>query len=157
MDLALTSRLLTNPLNVSDAQKLRATARALRGAAQAGQTQALLRGKHLALMCDEAEFEPAALFEQAALGLGARVSRIPVQDPRAAGAGDTLRVLARLYDAVECERAGPDTVLALQHAIGVPVFNGLAAPGHALMRLCEGSDEDERRSLVQASLVHTIV
>jgi len=156
MDLALTSRLLTAPLSEGDARIVRATAEALRGAAQTGRTQALLRGKHVAVMCDEADFEPAAVFEQAAQELGARVSRIPVQDLRDAGARDALRVLARLYDAVECEHASADAATALQHALGVPVFNGLAAPGHALMRLRESQDEGERRRLVQAMLVHTV-
>lgn len=156
MDLALTQRLLTAPLDSADAAALRVTARALRGAEQAGRAQPLLRGKHLAVMCDEAGCEPAALFEQAALALGARVSRIPMQDTRAAAARDALRVLSRLYDAVDCECASADAALALQRAIGVPVFYGVAAPEHALMQLREAGDDGERRSLVQALLVHAV-
>lgn len=159
MKQALLSRHLTEDSFVlADARLLLETAAELHRAEEAGLAQPLLRGKHVALMCDDPQCEAAQLFQDAATRLGARVSRIR---PDAAETGVAhgerdARALGLLYDAVECEHAPAEVAERLRRAAGVPVFNGVARPGHALMRLCSEPTEAERRSLVQSLLVRTL-
>lgn len=125
---------------------LLATAQRLQHAADSGAPERPLRGKFIALLCD-ADNEAAALaFEQAAMALGAVVSRLA---PGALSAPGAARLLSRLYAAVACE--GDCSALAPQIAseADVPVFHGLVQalrplaahtawpPGLAVQRLVQ--------------------
>ena len=157
-------RMLTEDQLVSaDQRALLETAAALRRAEQAGFAQPLLRGKHIALMCGDPHCETARRFLDAATRLGAQVSRIQA-DAAATGPDDgerDARMLGRLYDALECEHAPAEVAERLRRIAGVPVFNGVARPGNALMQLWASQTpveptEAEERSLVQSLLVHTL-
>lgn len=167
----LNDRLLAPaPLTASESKALVGTAQALRRAAQAGLPQLLLRGKHIALLCDLDNCEPAELFTTAATGLGARVSRVrpdaALLDDGAAnvGAAATARMLGKLYDAVECDHMPADAARRLQREVGVPVFNGLGREDHPLADLLPALDghgtpaehAQDRIYLMQALLVNTI-
>jgi ornithine carbamoyltransferase len=162
MNSSLNQRLLTlDTIPHLEARTLLKSAEGLKRAAQAGIAQQPLRGKHIAVLCSQADCQAADRFEAAAAGLGARISRI---EPDAMllrgdreGARATARVLGKLYDAVECDHLPADVALRLQREVGVPVYNGLASNEHPLARLlpAEG-DENERRYLVQALLLATI-
>ena len=102
------------------AQALVARAQALHASPAA---DTLLRGRHIAVMCDDPACPSALALEQAATALGARVSHIPHQTLSADNAA-ALRLLGRLYDAVDAVHLAPDEARRLQQAIGVPVLNG---------------------------------
>lgn len=106
------------------APALLARAQALHASTSA---DSLLRGRHIALMCDDPGCASARALEQAAMALGARVSRIPQQTLTPDNAA-ALRLLGRLYDAVDGEHLPPEEARRLQQTIGVPVLNG-ARPG----------------------------
>lgn len=161
MNLALSRRLLSaEPLSPRDAQAVLGTAETLRRAAEAGVEQPLLKGKNIAVLCEDPGCESANAFAAAASALGARVSRIPADASlRDAGAGgDTARDMARmlglLYDAVECDDLPPDVAHRLQGLLNVPVYNGLARGDHPLQRLSTGALPPAL--LVQAMLVQTL-
>src|SRR5436190_19665040 len=83
-----------------------ASARTLKGAAASGRAQPLLRGRNLALMCEQQGEPDAALFHRAATGLGAHVSLVrPTPDELATPADvkHTAHMLGRLYDGIECQ------------------------------------------------------
>jgi len=119
-------------LSKQDVLSLLAGARALERAERCGVAQQPLRGKNLALLGTPADEAGAAAFRRAAARLGAKVACIPAEG---AGTGDTVALLGRLYDAVDCE--GVDGVLVdrLRRDAGVPVYDGLAAPQHAMRAL----------------------
>lgn len=156
------------PYPAAEARQLIDQARSLRIAAQstAGLTAAgrLLRDKNLGLLCDRVDSVDAALFRRAATALGARIAHIrpalsassPPSQVQAMG-----RLLGRLYDAVECQGLDPALVASLRDAARVPVYDGIATPGHPSAGLGEqvGGDIDaaEGRCLVlQAMLLNAI-
>ncbi|HET9645965.1 MAG TPA: hypothetical protein VFP68_22010 [Burkholderiaceae bacterium] len=131
-------RLLSSePLADAQAQALFSSAEALRRSDEAGSVKPSLRGRNIALLCDDPSCQAAALFEKAATQLGARVARLP-SDPallRQNGDGrQTARLLGRLYDAVECDEMPPDAAERLQREAGVPVFRGIARVDHPLQK-----------------------
>jgi ornithine carbamoyltransferase len=146
-------------LSEADAQSLVDTALALKQAAQAGAAPPLLAGKNIALLSTDPQGASAAEFSRAASALGARVSRIEPDAALLAADGGSLRMLARLYDAIECDGLPQDAAQRLQRLVGVPVYNGLARNGHGLgallPRLAPASAEDPLY-LVQAVLVQTV-
>ncbi|MEO7850953.1 MAG: ornithine carbamoyltransferase, partial [Rubrivivax sp.] len=125
------------PYPASEARELIAQARSLRivAASPAGLLAAggLLRDKNLGLLCDRVDSVDAALFRRAATALGARIAHIhpalstasPPSQVQAMG-----RLLGRLYDAVECQGLDPALVASLRETAGVPVYDGIATPGH---------------------------
>lgn len=134
-------------------------ARALQSAARAGGPRPLLRGRHLGLMCRDADLAAAALFREAACELGARVSQVvPIHldvDP-AEAVGDTARLLGRLYDAVECQGLAAPVVSDLRARAGIPVFAGVATDEHPsalLVARLDGAGADRRRYVLQAVLI----
>jgi ornithine carbamoyltransferase len=150
------------PLSAADARAVIDIARRLRDAEAAGAPQALLKGKHLALLCPDAACVAAQHFADAATGLGARVSRLDPETLKIAGeptARDAVALLARLYDAVECDHVNEGLAERLRRTTGLLVFDGIADDSHPLMQLAvqAGAPEpDERRRLVQALLVHRL-
>jgi ornithine carbamoyltransferase len=149
MNLPLNHRVLQmRPLPPADAELLLGTARALKRAAQAGIAQPLLQGKNIVVHSEGAEDAAASPVATAAAALGARVSR--------------LRLLARLYDAVDCECLPAADAARLQVELGVPVYSGLVRGGHPLHLLGDSlgggkAPADDADYLVQALLVNTVV
>ncbi len=125
-------------LSDGDTETLLKNARVLRRATEECQTNTLLRGKKLALLCDSEEADDAALFKSAASNLGAHVSHIR---PRLTELSKpdvlrhTARMLGRLYDGVECQGLAPALVEAVGREAGVPVYDGLASAAHPTARL----------------------
>ncbi|MED5621892.1 hypothetical protein [Ideonella sp. BN130291] len=160
MKSTLTHRLLSGArLSAADSQALLNAARTLKQAAQTGTPTLLLRGKHIALLCDQADSPGGRVFEQAATQLGARVSRLRVDALLCAEGerAESARMLARLYDMVECERLTPAQARALQAEAGVPVCNGLSRSEHPITSLlAPDADDTDRLYLMQAALMNTI-
>ncbi len=164
----LSERLLANAtLEARDRQTLLQTAQRLQRAARDGGAARLLSGRHVAIAIAaeaEAGATPArALFERAALQLGARVSRIA---PGILGHGEhaaraaTARLLPRLYDAIDCHLGSTGHALALHRGCGVPVYLALGGARHPIRALVDelaGIDgELALFRLVQAVLVETL-
>jgi len=159
MNLSLSHRLLhQESLSNGDVQALLGTAESLLRAAQAGIEQRPLKGKNIAVLCRTPDCPCAREFEAAATGLGARVSRIPpdaalLLDDHAA-THDTLKMLSRLYDAIECDELPLEVARRLHRTLGVPVYDGPARNDHPLQRLAvEGISPGY---LLQALLVNTL-
>lgn len=139
-------------------------ARALQGAARAGTTRPLLRGKNLGLLCKAEDDRDAALFRRAAVELGGHVSYIRPSLSEASTPQevlDTARMLGRLYDAVECQGMAHTLVERVGVDAGVPVYDGIASPEHPTARLSDllggdASPADNRRFVLQAVLLSTI-
>ncbi|WP_198971779.1 ornithine carbamoyltransferase [Xylophilus sp. ASV27] len=139
-------------------------ARMLQDAARQGTTRSWLRGKNVALLCEDGDAEDQTLFHEAATGLGARVARIhhslagldTPQEVRHAA-----RLLGRLYDALECQGMAPNLVRQLSAEAGVPVYDGLASSRHPTAALATqlpglAHARDKRRFVLQAVLLHTL-
>jgi ornithine carbamoyltransferase len=150
---------------LGDMGALMANARALADALRAGDSLAgLLNGRNIGLVSTERSCADSLLFAEAATELGARVSHLR---PSLADAGtpgavqQTARMLARLYDAVECQGMSHDAVKEVGEAARIPVYDGIASPGHPTASLVDRLDPDRsqaqrRRLLVQAILIGTI-
>ena len=154
----------SDPMSASSVDAVLSQARALQSAAGSGAMQALLRGKNLGLLCESEGAAEAVLFRRAALELGAHVSYIRPSLSELSTPGDvqhTARMLGRLYDAVECQGVTPALARRIRAEAGVPVYDGIASPGHPTARLAAllGTDtslEDNRRFVLQAVLLDTI-
>jgi len=150
-----------SPAGAVDA--LLASARLLQRAEPGSDTERLLRGKNLGLVCDSESGFDAILFRDAAAALGATVSYLrPELAPPGETAGSAplraARLLGRLYDGIECQGLAPALVRQLANEAGVPVFDGLATAAHPSARLAlelAGDDpaERKRRLIVQAVLL----
>jgi ornithine carbamoyltransferase len=127
--------LLPEGMPAADLRALVLGAFGLKRAARQGTAPAPLRGKHVAVFSEDGQSEVAQAFEQAATRLGARVSHLRPRPELLAAEGTEVGVLGRLYDAIEWEGLAPEAALRLQETTGIPVFNGLADPGHPLARL----------------------
>lgn len=129
----------------------------------AGGATPSLRGRNLALVCEEDDAD-TALLRRAATGLGMQVARIRPAlgaDSSAREIEDTARVLGRLYAAVEWPGMPLPLLEQVARGAGVPVYDGMSSAGHPLARLAEqlpgeDSDEDKRCLLLQAVLVGTL-
>jgi ornithine carbamoyltransferase len=111
----------------------------LKAAAAQGDGRQPLRGRKLALLGNGRGDGQAGVpdpLQQAALALGAQVSRVRSQGLPAT-LGDTARLLGRLYDAVDCPGLGGEALQRLDREAGIPVFNGLADGDHPLGALAE--------------------
>lgn len=139
-------------------------ARTLRLAAHDDAIQPLLRGRNLALLSEADGGEDATLFRRAAVELGAHVAHVrPSLSEQSTPdqVRKTAKMLGRLYDALECHGLDPDLVRQVGREAGVPVYCGLASPGHAtaaLVQLIVGDEPpaDKRRFVLQAVLLSTI-
>lgn len=112
----------------------------LRRASREGVSATPLRGRNLALLNDGASGGGAARLRRAALELGAKVAELRTQDTGIGPGADaraTLRLLGRLYDAIDCEGLPPAVVEEIARETAVPVFNGLGAtsPARAIAEL----------------------
>ena len=168
MSLSLSRHLLDgDALDADEARSLVEIACRLRLTAREAGESLPLRGRHVAIPGDDHDAPSARLFERAAAGLGARVSRIGsaalLEGPERAG--HAARMLGSLYDAVDVVSFAPAQARELQEAAGVPVYADLGGEGGPLRRLvpvfelaqpaCCSVDETLLR-LVQAVLVETM-
>jgi ornithine carbamoyltransferase len=158
---ALPSSSVDEPWDRDTPEHVLAQAELLLAAARGGTAGALLRGRHLALLCSDAGQPAARLFHVAVEALGARVSDIAPLHPDAAGRhADTARLLGRLYDAIECQGLESTVVAELRSHAGVPVFAGLATDAHPsawLAARLDAPDPERRRvALLQAVLVRAL-
>jgi ornithine carbamoyltransferase len=138
-------------------------ARDLRQRSASGASPPLLRGRNLGLTSEAGHDGEAALFLRAASELGAHVAMFRVTLTRSSDDADIVRiahVLARLYDAVECQGLAPELVRRLGEAAGIPVFDALASASHPSSELVERLGgpvaEDDRRFVLQAVLVQAL-
>jgi len=126
-----------------------------------------LSGRHVAIAGEDHDTPSARLFERAASGLGARVSRIgsaALLEGRER-AHHAARMLGSLYDAVDVLAFAPAQARELQEIAGVPIYADLGGDADPLQRLlpqlsgaqpdCCPADETLLR-LVQAVLVETM-
>ena len=164
MQATLSERLLAPAgIGATDRESLLRTALRLHRAALDGTLAPLLAGRHVAIASDAGRTPAEDLFERAATRLGARVSRISLDLLRADATPArhaAVRLLPRLYDAVDCEQGQACHALALQRRSGVPVYLALAGAGHPLRALLSELPADDPdaalTSLVQAVLVETL-
>ncbi|MGD9020980.1 MAG: ornithine carbamoyltransferase [Lysobacterales bacterium] len=115
-------------------------ARDLKRAKYAGNEEARLRGKNIALIFAKASTRTRCAFEVAAYDQGANVTYL---DPTGSHLGkkesvkDTARVLGRMYDAIEYRGDAQDIVEELAAHAGVPVYNGLTDQFHPTQMLAD--------------------
>jgi ornithine carbamoyltransferase len=168
MSLSLARHLLDgDALDADAARAIVEAACRLRLAASAPGALAPLRGRHVAIAGDDHDKPSVRLFERAAAGLGARISRIgstALLEGRAR-TGHAARMLGSLYDAVDVVPFTPEQARALQEIVGVPVYADLGGDSDPLRRLLpvferaqpSASSQDETLlRLVQAVLVETM-
>lgn len=141
-------------------------ARALQRSAEAGATQPLLRGRRFGLLdaAGDAGKDDVALFDRAAIELGAQVAHInpsltELSEPLEVG--HTAHMLGRLYDAVVCQGVAPSLVRQLSAEAGIPVYDGIASSNHPLAKAADllgpaTPVADKRRFLLQALLVRNM-
>lgn len=102
---------------------------------------AALRGRNLALLCgDGAGGDGAAALQRAAAELGAQVAYLRASDTCPDGNNidhPTVRLLGRLYDAIDCCGLAADQVETIAREAGIPVFNGLGGRDHPARSLAE--------------------
>jgi ornithine carbamoyltransferase len=135
-------------------------AEGLAAASLSGAVPLLLLGRNLGILCHAATGPEATLFANAASELGAHVACIPITlTDRSALATirETARMLARLYDAVECLDMSPLLVELMQESADIPFFPGLSTDGPRTAALMERSRllPNARRRILQASLAQT--
>lgn len=151
-------------MSPTERNALLASASSLKGAAQSGRMQPLLRGKNIGLLCEASQSADADLFMRAASELGARVARIrPTLTglPTPADARHIAHMLGRLYDAIECQGLPAALVQQIREEAGVPVYDGIGCADHpstALATMLDGdaTDIDNRRYVLQALLLSTL-
>jgi len=153
-----------SPPSAGTAEALLASARLLQRAETGSETEGLLRGKNLGLVCESEGDADAILFREAAAALGASVSHIrPDLAPPDGATGPlrTARLLGRLYDGIECQGLAPELVRQLGRDAGVPVFDWLAGPNHPTAQLAQrlagsGSLAKKRQLILQAVLLFAL-
>ncbi len=146
-------------------QAVVAHALALQRAALTGPPQPLLRGKNFGLLCEaESASGEAAMFRRAAMELGAHVAHIRASLSAFGTPQEvqhTARLLARLYDAVECQGMPSVLVYQVGLAVDMPVYDAVASQRHPTARLAdllgaESPAEDRRRFVLQAVLIGSL-
>lgn len=116
------------------------TARRLKQASRQGQADAPLRGCNFALLNDTTPADGTGSLRLAATELGVKVSHLRPSEARIAEDSvdaATVRLLGRLYDAIDCEDMPPALVARVARDAGVPVFNGLGNLRHPLRVLAD--------------------
>ncbi|KQW42452.1 MULTISPECIES: hypothetical protein [unclassified Roseateles] len=92
-----------------------------------------LHGRRLALLSPMSGDEGQRDFNAAAIALGAQVSLVAPgldESSSAAQIDAVAGLLSHLYDAVECQHLPETLVRHIARSTGIPVFLGLALPGH---------------------------
>jgi ornithine carbamoyltransferase len=136
---ALPYRRLWSPdlLSRDDVHALLENTTALRRKARRSNAWQPLRGRRFALLC--AAPGPAAdTFTRALASVGGSVALLGAKAwAEQRDLPGAARLLGRLYDAIDGGDAAPALVEHIDRHAGVPVFNGLAQPDHALRLLAE--------------------
>src|SRR5690242_20000765 len=105
----------------------------LKRAKYAGSEVPRMRGKNVALIFEKTSTRTRCAFEVAAYDQGAHVTYL---DPTSSqighkeSAGDTARVLSRMFDGIEFRGKAQATVEELAEGSDVPVYNGLTDEWH---------------------------
>jgi ornithine carbamoyltransferase len=113
---------------------------ALKAARRAGEEEARLRGKRIALAFEKTSTRTRTAFEVAAFDQGAHVTYL---DPAGSQMGhkesiaDTARVLGRIYDAIAYRGAAQSAIEELAEFAGVPVYNALTDEWHPTQMLAD--------------------
>jgi ornithine carbamoyltransferase len=115
-------------LPAGEQQRVADLAASLAEAYRSGRVLQPLRGKNLAVLCEDPACAGSDVICRAANALGARVTHIrpsdalnaPARGPDAVGS-----LLGRLYDAIDCYGVAPEMVDRLVQTTGRPVFNAL--------------------------------
>ena len=150
-------------LNEPERQEVLRLARRLRAQALAGHPGMPLAGRHVAIIA-KADSPAVQIVEEAASRLGAHVSyvdRLALDTVRTRAA--LAKLLADLYDAVDCDDAPEDSALALEQLCDLPTFLGLGDERHPIRQLLPALNDESGMpaasehadvvSLIQAVLV----
>lgn len=89
-----------------------------------------LSGRRIGLICASRQAPAAALFIEAAEGLGAQVAVLQASDVLDAGEAQQdklMRMLSRLYDVIECQDLPSAAVRHIAERVAVPVLANLGA------------------------------
>jgi ornithine carbamoyltransferase len=95
-----------------------------------GSVSQALAGRRIGLICESRRAPAAALFIEAAEGLGAQVAVLhatDVVDARAGQQDKLVRMLSRLYDVIECQDLPATAVRHIAELVAVPVLANLGA------------------------------
>ncbi|MGQ3050180.1 MAG: ornithine carbamoyltransferase [Roseateles sp.] len=123
-----------------------------------------LRGKRLALFTMTPGDEGQRDFVTAATALGAQVSLVApgLDESSSAEQIDAVaRLLSELYDAIECQHLPEALVRRIAQGARIPVFFGLAMPGHPTAALTKDLGASlppalRRCRILQAALVLSV-
>lgn len=129
-----------------------------------------LQGRNIAVLCLQPDEAALASLEEAASSLGARLARLDAQGwlEDSADSPALLRMLERLYDAVDCEGLPAERAQALQRQCALPVLVNLSQTQQAVKALAPqlralrspeahpASLAEEEVLLVQALLVSSL-
>jgi ornithine carbamoyltransferase len=99
-----------------------------------------LSGANIALIFEKASTRTRCAFEVAAHDQGAHVTYLEPSGSHIGhkeSAGDTGRVLGRMYDGIQYRGFSQNTVEELAALSGVPVWNGLTDEWHPTQSLCD--------------------
>ena len=124
----------------SEMQYLLDLSRDLKRAKYAGTEVQRMRGKNVALIFEKTSTRTRCAFEVASYDQGAHVTYL---DPASSqlghkeSAGDTARVLSRMFDAIEFRGKAQATVEELAEGSDVPVYNGLTDEWHPTQMLAD--------------------
>ncbi len=145
-----------------EAQALLAEAMAMKRAK--GGVSAILRGRHVALLCEPsapADAQAGAdAFTAAATALGAVVVRLQPSKLQLGGRRlrrDVARTLGGLYSAIACEGMDEQLVAQLLRWTGVLVLHGVAAPTHPTWLLAGEMTAGEQAGAAQRQENHRFV
>ena len=124
----------------TEMQYLLDLSRDLKRAKYAGTELPRMRGKNIALIFEKTSTRTRCAFEVASYDQGAHVTYL---DPSSSqighkeSAGDTARVLSRMFDAIEFRGKAQTTVEELASGSDVPVYNGLTDEWHPTQMLAD--------------------
>ncbi len=133
---------------------------ALKIAKYAGNEEARLTGRNIALIFEKSSTRTRCAFEVAAHDQGAHVTYL---DPSGSQMGhkesiaDTGRVLGRMFDAIEYRGSAQANVEELALHAGVPVFNGLTNEWHPTQMLADFLTMHEHAGKPYADLSYAFV
>lgn len=135
-------RRLWSPLRLSadELQGLRAAAEQLRRAGRAQASTSVLRGRHLAVICDGPLPPVMRALARSFSDAGGTVTLLQAGAWRAKppeALRDAARVLGRLYDAIDCCDLPRTVTEEIEREAGVPVLDGLAGGSHPLRLLAD--------------------
>lgn len=123
-------------------------------ASRAGQAVQTLRGKNVAVLCEQPDCPHLVRFRRVAGELGARVTHVRPSDAltRSPHTPDAVgSLLGRLYDAIDCHDVAPEVVERLARTTGRPIFSEPACDGEG-----DGSTPSDADFTMQAMLIHAM-